>query len=489
MPEPKFLIRVLKIDPFLNIYGLTILFLSYLFMPYPVRAGLPTFSAIAAVALAFWAMATRKRLIADKLILILLSIVVISDLFFILFSKVNLTIFRAHLFGLLTCLCAIWYANPMALKVLLRSLVIWIIVSFILILLQLIAGDYFFLPLWFKYFGGIKPDSMSLFCWLTTPVGFNIAKTQLAGQVSFFVPLFLCLAPQKYLKNWVAISCLTFLMIIATVSFSRAAWLAIFFTTALIIIMRFRTYWKMAFLIYLLFLLTMTAFALDTRKHRLCWGWPNVYYTGACLIQSDVLSDLTIRYRFTMLTLGLKMFKDNPAGGGSGAYMRKYRDYEKKAEEHILLAKKAEKSPLDANGYSGEYPKLPTKNYSTDRSSNNNSENKKLPSKLFPTPKQARGTPETVGAHNTFLSLLVEKGWLLFSIFIFVLLRTLYYLHISLKRRNDLLSLAAAAGLVGMIVYSLGHVTLTDRMFWLALGLALAASKGVFRHDSENEIF
>jgi hypothetical protein len=231
----------------------------------------------------------------------------------------------------------------------------------------------------------------------------------------------------------------------------------------------------------------MVAFALDTRKHRLCWGWPNVYYTGASLIKSDVLSDLTIRYRFTMLNLGLEMFKDNPAGGGSGAYMRKYRDYEKKAEKPILLAKKAEKISLDANGCSGEYSKPSAKSYADNRPSNDNSEKKKLPSILLPTPKQARGTPETVGAHNTFLSLLVEKGWLLFSIFIFVLFRTLYYLRSDLKRHNDLLLLAVAAGLVGVIVYSLGHVTLTDRMFWLALGLALAASKGVFRHDTENE--
>ena len=430
-----------RVDACLDANGLLLLVLGYLVMPYPVKGGWPSFCAIIPTLLGFWALITYRRVKTDLVVIVLLLLLVGYDLLFIFKEGFGFTLFRAYCFGLLTYICIVLYANRRGLERLFKALVIWVVLTAALSVAQFIGGEFFYVPLWLGWCGGLTDWSLFNFCRLTTSVGLNIAKTQVAGQLVFFIPLFASLAPGSRIvaRTWLPVFLLSLLVMVLGLSFSRSAFLGVFVPMFLALLFGLRKYWKVVTVFVLVLGATLFAMRLDTRPHecRHPGETKTASYTSNDLFKRHFFfgTDRTTFKRVKLIMVGLEMFAERPLGGGSGYYLKNYTRY--------------------AARLSGD---------------------------LDP-----KGTPSTIGTHNSYLQVVVDKGILgfifLFCVLVWVIVRTCIHAF----QDSDDLSWGVLLGLLGLLVYSLAHVTMGDRMFWIGLGLAVSCYTGMFSAKPESE--
>lgn len=435
-----------KIDCFLDKNALLIIVLSYLFMPYPPKSGYFTFSAIIVFALGIYILFRKKEIRVDKAVFVLIALFAVNDFLFIFRKGFSFSIFRAYAFGLLTFVSVMSFSNKESIGRLLKGLLLWVVLTFILVIAQLIAGDFFYVPHYFGYYWGFKTESLFNFFRITTPLGFNFSKTQLGGQLSFIIPFLICMSMAQYHKGMVKWYHITLSAAILGFSFSRAALVGVIFAVLLpLFIFRYREYLK-KLLIFLLFLcLSIFAVSLDKRVHKagelssqhqaapVYKGnvvvkqnldvAPVPVYKGNVIVKQNlnVTSDVSVRTRFVLIFSGMNIIREYPFGGGPGFFKEKYGELRSSVIDKIN-------------------PRL------------------------------------NIAPHNTYIQILVEKGIPGFLIFIFLTGLIILRLYNESRSSGDALLQGVFVSFISLLIYGFFHEILPDRMFWIALGLAVIDS-------------
>lgn len=440
--------------------ALMLVILSYLFMPYPAKPGIPAFCSFVLFAICCCVFLCREKIVLDTYIGLGILLFFCYDFFFVGASGFNFSFFRAYSFGLLTFAGVVVLSNLVSFDRLMKGLYIWFLLTFLISLSQNVAGEFFFIPLWFKYFGEISECSLFNFCIITTPVGFNIAKTQLAFQLSFFIPMMMTLCVNDIFKKSQRLIILVVMAILLVIVFSRSAWVAIFVSILILLLIRFSKYYKVALIFSSFALLTFLIISiedrtfkcsedcsdgggvsrqiLNTKLYRLADPKNNIsppnnispksvtIYSAKDIVSQHSLSgaDHSSKMRLKLAQIGIELAKEFPFGGGSGFFHNNY--YEKS----LLLY------PAEAVSQ-----------------------------------KKSR-----IGPHNTYILILAEKGIAGLLVFVFVLGRVGFLLWRKYQTEENYFVLAVLTGFIGMLAYSFSHDTLTDRVFWIGLGLAVAFS-------------
>lgn len=455
-----------KADSFISRNALLLVILSYLFMPYAPKPGYFTFNALIIFLLGFYILLSRIEVKADKTILVLLAVFIAYDFLFIFKKGFSFSIFRANAFGLLTFVIIVVYSNKESIRRLLTGLLVWSSLSFVIVVAQLIVGDFFYTPYYWGYYWGVKKEALFNFFRISVPLGFNFSKTQFGGQGAFLVPFLLSLWMLPRFKSMIRWYHIVALAGILAFPFSRAAWVGVFSALFIIFAFRYEAYLRKGLLFILLFSLMLFAVKLDIREHKsidLTSPSPVVSsYKNSDLIEQtvNVNSDISANTRVVLVKTGLRMFESHPLGGGAGAFRKEYGQFrqiddkvENSADKLAVLSGSKEdvrvKTKKDIVPPKAAFPKT--------------IERKKIDERLDLAP------------HNSYIQIAVEKGilgLLLFVSIIFKVLRDLY------KKGREVKGSCYAgifAGFLSLLIYGFFHEIVPDRMFWIALGLATAA--------------
>lgn len=418
----------IKIDRFLDRNALLFVVLGYLFMPYPPRSGYFTISALTVLVIGIFILYSRKNIKVDKTVLLLLAVFAAYDSIFIFRKGFSFSLLRAYAFGLLTFVSVVVYLNRESINRLFKGLLLWAGLTFALSIAQFIGGDFFYIPYYFGYYEGFQAESLFNFHRITTSLGFNFAKTQLGGQMSFILPFLICITADHLYRGqarWIHITALAGLL---ALSFSRAAWVGVFAALFVAFIFRYKGYWKILLIFSLVFWLTIIAVRLDIREHRAVdlsyKNAPAPTYENKNIIKQtfNITSDVSVRTRLALNNAGINILKDYPFGGGAGLFREKYSEYKK---------------PL----ISGIDPR------------------------------------SNITPHNAYVQMLVEKGILGLLIFIFIIGKVFTGLYKNALKNKDGYYLGILAGGISLLIYGFFHEILPDRMFWIAIGLAAALSQ------------
>ncbi len=434
--------KLRSLDNAIKNNGLMLIVLSFLFMPYGAVPGTPALTTGITFALFCYARVRRFPIRLIPLIMIPLILFCAYDLFFVLSDGFNFSLFRAYLFGLLSFLCVLIYLNKDGVRRMLWGIYVWFLLSFILSLAQNVAGEFFYVPLWFGYFGGINDCSLFNHCLVTTSVGFSIAKTQFALQLAFFIPLFFVFLLGHSLKPIQKNILVSVQAVLLFVIFSRSAWGAVFVALCLLVFFDRKAFLKPVFSFGVVFLIAYGFSYLEDREYRCvenCEQSESSYYIqrgkGLAYSNKDIIKqhsllggDHSASLRPKLIRIGFEMALDNIQGGGPGVFRNNYSTYFQK---------------------------------------------------LYPKEFLHR---QRMGPHNNYILILVEKGIIGFCLFLFVLGAIAYQLFKKIRLNDEmrLYYIGIFASFVSVMAYSVFHVTITDRIFWFCLALATAAIREDF---------
>lgn len=459
--------------------SLMLVVLSYLFMPYPFKPGIPAFCSFVVFAVCCYFLWHPQRKSIDRYIGWGILLFFCYDFLFVTSPGFNFSFFRAYSFGLLTFAAVVATSNFVSLDRMIKGLYIWFLLSILISLSQNVAGEFFFIPLWFNYFGKISECSLFNFCLITTPVGFNIAKTQFALQIAFFVPMMLTLCLCGIFKKSHRLIILVVMAILLIVTFSRSAWVAVFVALLFLLSVKFSEYYKVIFTFVAVSLLIFVAISFEERSFNCTYNCSDeggaqqginaktyrvanpvnaaspksiaspestalpeivVSYSTKDIVSQHGFSgvDHSSKMRLKLARIGLDLLAKFPWGGGSGFFHKNYYDRAKF---------------------------------------------------LYPA-EVTSGKKSRIGPHNTYFLILAEKGVVGLLLFVFVSGRVGFLLWRKYKTEENYYALSVLTGFVGLLVYSGAHDTLTDRVFWIGLGLAveLACRQCSSHENNDNDV-
>ncbi len=473
----------IKLDQFLDRNALSIIVLSYLFMPYPLRPGSFTLNAFLVFLIGGYILLSGKGLKADKTVLLLIGTFVAYNFLFIFNRGFSFSMFRAYAFGLLTFISIAVYANQESINRLFKGLLVWAALSFALTSAQFVGGDFFHVPYYLGYYWGVKKEALFNFFRISTPLGFNFAKTQFGGQISFLIPFLTGMWMLPYYKDkirWYHI--ISFAGILAF-PFSRAAWLGAFSAFAVMAFFRFANYGKNILRFTLFFLMIIFAVRFDIREHKsfdLTVTAPGISipsYKNSDIINQTVNigSDISVNTRAVLMKTGVRIFKAHPLGGGAGFFKEEYGQF-RKIEEEGVLEKTATNDLADQQQGKKNLSPHVGENSDVQKSINKNPAIKR---KLI-------DERMTLAPHNSYIQIATEEGIvgiLIFAYLIYKVFRGLY--ANSLSDKNGYYA-CVLVGFASLLIYGFFHEIVPDRMFWIALGLATATFDAGVSAEAKN---